>query len=180
MRRLLASRPSPAMAVAFVALLVALGGTSYAVVALPANSVGKKQLKRNAVTSAKVKNGALLRADFKPGQVPAGPSGPPGARGPAGPTGARGLQGAQGPPGPAGLTSVLLRSGPVALGFSTATCNPGERAVGGGGFTSDPQSFLYNSAPSVVSGTPTDWEAGAETTAGLPAEVQAYVVCASP
>ena len=76
MRRFSAPRPSPAMAVAFVALLVALGGTSYAVVALPANSVGKKQLKKNAVTSVKVKNGALLRTDFKPGQLPAGARGP--------------------------------------------------------------------------------------------------------
>jgi hypothetical protein len=168
MRRLLASRPSPAMAVAFVALLVALGGTSYAVVALPANSVGKKQLKRNAVTSAKVKNGALLRKDFRRGQLPAGPRGPAGARGP------------QGLPGPAGATNVTLRSGPLALETSVATCAPGERAVGGGGFTPDPLSFLYNSSPTIVSGTPTDWEAAAQTDIGDPANVQAYVICASP
>jgi hypothetical protein len=30
-------RPSPSMAVAFAALLVALGGTSYAIAQLPAN-----------------------------------------------------------------------------------------------------------------------------------------------
>jgi hypothetical protein len=168
MRRVLASRPSPAMAVAFVALLVALGGTSYAVVALPANSVGKKQLRANAVTSVKVKNGALLRKDFKRGQLPAGPRGPAGARGP------------QGLPGPSGATNVTLRSGPLALETSVATCAPGERAVGGGGFTPDPLSFLYNSSPTIVSGTPTDWEAAAQTDVGDPAQVQAYVICASP
>jgi hypothetical protein len=174
MRRFSASRPSPAMAVAFVALLVASGGTSYAVVALPANSVGKKQLKKNAVTSAKVKNGALLRTDFKKGQLPAG------ARGPVGPVGPAGARGPQGPAGPSGATNVTVRSGPLAPETSVATCAPGERAVGGGGFTPDPDSFLYGSAPTIESGTPTDWEADALTTLGAPANVQAYVICASP
>jgi hypothetical protein len=52
-------RPSPSMAVAFLALVVALGGTSYAVTRLPANSVGSKQLKAGAVTRADIKNGAV-------------------------------------------------------------------------------------------------------------------------
>jgi hypothetical protein len=56
--------PSPAMIVACVALFVALGGTSYAAVMLPAGSVGTKQLKKNAVTGAKVKNGSLTGADI--------------------------------------------------------------------------------------------------------------------
>jgi hypothetical protein len=43
-------RPSPSMVVAFAALMVALGGTSYAVTQLPARSVGSKQLKRESVT----------------------------------------------------------------------------------------------------------------------------------
>jgi hypothetical protein len=47
------------MAVAFVALLVALGGTSYAVIRLPAHSVGAKQLKAGAVTRANLKNNAI-------------------------------------------------------------------------------------------------------------------------
>ena len=60
-------------AVGYVALMVALGGTSYAAVALPARSVGPTQLKSNAVTSVKVKNRTLRLKDFKVGQVPAGP-----------------------------------------------------------------------------------------------------------
>jgi hypothetical protein len=51
--------PSPAMAVALVALFVALGGTSYAAFSLPKNSVGTKQLKKNAVTTSKIKKGAV-------------------------------------------------------------------------------------------------------------------------
>ena len=55
--------PSPAMVVACLALLIALGGTSYAAIKLPKNSVGTKQLKTNAVTSPKVKNDAITGSD---------------------------------------------------------------------------------------------------------------------
>jgi len=62
MHRLLRHRPSPAMIVACLALLFSLGGTSYAAVALQANSVGTKQLKNSAVTTAKIKKGAVTGA----------------------------------------------------------------------------------------------------------------------
>ena len=39
-------RPSPAMIVAIVALVLSLGGTSYAAIVLPANSVGTTQIKK--------------------------------------------------------------------------------------------------------------------------------------
>jgi hypothetical protein len=42
-----------------------------------------------------------LSADFKAGQLPAGPQGPRGLTGERGPQGERGLQGEVGPPGPA-------------------------------------------------------------------------------
>ena len=44
MRRILRHRPSPALVVACLALTIALGGTSYAAVTLPRNSVGTPQL----------------------------------------------------------------------------------------------------------------------------------------
>ena len=50
---------SPAMGVALVALFVALGGTGYAVVTLPKNSVGTKQLVNGAVTTKKIKARAV-------------------------------------------------------------------------------------------------------------------------
>jgi hypothetical protein len=103
MRRILRHRPSPSMLVACVALVIAMGGTGYAAVQLPAGSVGTKQLKKkavtgkkiaaNAVTSGKVKNGSLLGADFAAGQLPAG------AQGPQGPQGTQGLQGEKGDKG---------------------------------------------------------------------------------
>ena len=41
-------------AVAYLALFVALGGTSYAAFSLPAGSVGARELKNGAVTAAKL------------------------------------------------------------------------------------------------------------------------------
>ncbi len=77
--------------VAYLALFVALGGTSYAAIQLPANSVGAKQIKKNAVRSSEirknavrsseVRNRSLLAIDFRAGQLPRGPRGEPGAPG---------------------------------------------------------------------------------------------------
>ncbi len=71
MREFLARRPSPAMAVAFVALLAALSGTA---IALPGRNtvdsgdiingqVKGKDIRNNAVTGKKVKNGAIKTLD---------------------------------------------------------------------------------------------------------------------
>jgi hypothetical protein len=60
MRKLALRRPSPALVVACLALLVALGGTSIAAVTQVAkNSVGANQLKSNAVTNPKMANNAV-------------------------------------------------------------------------------------------------------------------------
>lgn len=148
-------------AVAYAALFVALGGTSYAAATLPKNSVGNAQivnaavgpaklkvgavtgvklrngavtgakLRNNAVTSAKVKDGSLLMRDFKPGELKVA------LKTVKGPAGAIGPTGAQGPQGPAGATSVQIRTVSGAAGAdgrytATAVCQSGERAVGGG------------------------------------------------
>ncbi|WP_134741541.1 hypothetical protein [Nocardioides sp. 503] len=77
-------------AVALVALTVAMGGTSYAVTALPKNSVTSRAIAPNAVRSGDVKDGSLLRKDFKAGQLP------------------RGATGAQGAPGRSALTTLRV------------------------------------------------------------------------
>jgi hypothetical protein len=97
------SHLSFANAVSMIALFVALGGTTYAAVTLPNNSVGIKQIKKNAVgiseirknavRSGEVKNRALRAIDFAPGQLPRG------AQGLTGPQGTQGVQGPQGEPG---------------------------------------------------------------------------------
>jgi hypothetical protein len=42
-----------------IALFIALGGTSYAAVAIPRDSVGSRQLRTGAVTSTKIHSGAV-------------------------------------------------------------------------------------------------------------------------
>jgi hypothetical protein len=89
--------PSPALVVACVALFVALGGTGYAALQLPRNSVGSKQIRkgavknseiaRNAVTGAKVRPRSLTASDFRASSLPRGPRGLTGPAGPAGPAG---------------------------------------------------------------------------------------------
>jgi hypothetical protein len=56
-------RPSPALVISLIALFVALGGTSYAAVALkiPKNSVGTPQLKNGAVTAGKLNASAIAK-----------------------------------------------------------------------------------------------------------------------
>ena len=82
-------RPSPSMAIALIALFVALGGTGYAAINLPRNSVAAKHIKKGAVRTSEVKNRSLRRTDFKRGQLPRGPRGERGERGPAGAAGLR-------------------------------------------------------------------------------------------
>jgi hypothetical protein len=65
---------------ATLALVIALGGTSYAAIKLP----------KNSVTSATVKDRSLMKKDFRPGQLPAGKRGPAGPAGPAGTAGGDG------------------------------------------------------------------------------------------
>jgi hypothetical protein len=146
--RLPERRPSPAMIVACLALTVALSGTGIAAVtaALPKNSVGTAQLKNNAVTSAKVANGSLLKADFKAGQLTAGPRGPAGTIGPPGPAGPQGLKGDPGAAGAPGIVGdVTLHSASVDVPPTLpaedgkwgnrsvqANCDSGEKGLGGG------------------------------------------------
>jgi hypothetical protein len=79
MRKIVRRLPSPAMVVACIALAVALGGTSYAAIKLPRNSVGTKQLQNNAVVASKLsprsvgpqklQNNAVTTRTVKDGQL---------------------------------------------------------------------------------------------------------------
>lgn len=57
--------------VSTLALLLALGGTSYAVTALPRNSVGTAQIKPHAVTAGKLALGVLTPGSQGPVGTPA-------------------------------------------------------------------------------------------------------------
>lgn len=115
MKRVTRLIPSPAMAVALLALLVASAGVGVAATKLPANSVGTAQLQNNAVTSVKVKDRSLVATDFKRGQL-IGTPGPPGPAGPKGDPGPKGDAGPKGDTGPRG-PSWGDASGP---GFGTS------------------------------------------------------------
>jgi len=126
--RFLTQRPSPAMAVALVALFVALGGGAYAALKLPANSVGSAQLKKGAVTPPKL-SPAAKTALSKPG-----PKGETGARGPEGPRGDAGLKGdtgAKGDTGPKGDTGTAAPGAATILNWDeAASATPSLQTIG--------------------------------------------------
>jgi hypothetical protein len=163
-----------------LALVLALGGTSYAAVALPKNSVGNKQLSPDAVTSGKVKDRTLLGKDFRAGQLPAGPRGPVGARGAPGPkgdAGARGATGGQGAPGAPGVSGwerVHNATGVVNANSSIDVeifCPTGKRVFGGGAYA--PGLTLVSSFP----GSDTSWIVGVRNTTASASQFHYYVIC---
>jgi hypothetical protein len=182
--------------VATLALFIALGGTSYAALKLPRNSVGNAQIRNDAVTSAKVQNGSLLLEDFSAAQQAAlhGAPGAPGSQGALGPQGPKGDVGPQGLPGAPGATNVVVHTkdlGPLAAkatATATVTCSAGEHAITGG--ASSPQDLLtirqsfplgVAPSPAVEGESPTGWSTVViNTSATNPAQVFGYVVCAKP
>ena len=216
MKRILDRRPSPAMVVAGIALLVALGGTSVAAVtSVPNNSVGTTQLKNgavtnpklanNAVTGTKIKDGqvlatdlasnavtnaklanasvtlskvannavdsarvedrSLLKIDFQPGQLPAGPEGP------------------QGPAGTVG--KLILRTATITVpannsSATTAGCKSNEQAVSGGAIWSDQGDLtllLVYSAPVSTGKKVTGWPARGRNQTSKSREFNVEVLC---
>jgi hypothetical protein len=125
-------RPSPALVIACLALVVTLSGTGYAdVLNVPFNSVGIMQLRANAVVSSKVKNGSLLAADFKAGQL-----------------------------GGRGYEIVRGRSDVTNQNFNSVaiSCPTGKRAVGGGGGTGG--GIIPGDGPYIVVSQPFDGGGG--------------------
>lgn len=133
---------NPALVISLVALFVALGGSSYAALKLPRNSVGNKQIKASAVTSPKVKDRSLLAKDFRAGQLPQGATGATGPRGPSdGYVGNRQVSplkpvagvatvAAASPELPAGNYVALGRANIVGFGVASAiSCSLGDDAV---------------------------------------------------
>jgi len=92
--RIISRRPAPATVIALVALFVALGGTGYAALALPKNSVGSAQVINRSLRTMDLSRTAV--AALKGNRGPGGAAGPQGPEGPDGPRGATGAAGAPG------------------------------------------------------------------------------------
>lgn len=170
-------RPSPALVVAILALVVALGGVAYATIP-DGNGV---------IHGCYDRSGSLKLIDTGAGQSC-----------PKGYTALSWNQsGPQGPAGANGVTHVVVRASAAIIllantGFDvTANCNPGEIATGGGEhslgqgnpglvsiFRSQP---TLNGAPDLASGaTANGWRVDAVNNSPYDTELQAYVMCASP
>jgi hypothetical protein len=112
------SRLTYANVIATLALFVALGGSSYAAIKLPKNSVGAKQIKTGAVGASEVKEGSLGTSDFKASQLAA-------LEGPRGTAGAPGVSGYQ-------LITETEATSAAPSKTHTLTCPAGKRVLGGG------------------------------------------------
>lgn len=86
---------------ATLALFIALGGTSYAALTLPKNSVGSKQIRKGAVGAAELRTNAVTSRSIRNRAIRIGD---------VAPSTRSSLRGAQGPPGPAGPAGTALRA----------------------------------------------------------------------
>jgi hypothetical protein len=94
---------------ATLALFIALGGTSYAALTLPRNSVGSSQIRANAVGPSEIRSRAVGSSELRDRSIKLGDIS----------TGARAsLRGAQGPTGPAGAAAVTYRAAVTSGGGS--------------------------------------------------------------
>ncbi len=193
MQRLLRHRPSPAMVVACIALIVALGGTSVAAVnALAPNSVGPVQLKagavtkpklrNNAVTGVKVLNHSLSAVDFVAGSLPRGPTGPAGPAGAAGPAGTVGpITVRQDSVVVAGGTGAQVQDGAYSTGTVSVNCNPGEKAISAGTGWSDDAAgrelWVQRITPVVTNGAVTGYRGTGGNDSGNTSTFTLYVLC---
>ncbi len=194
-------RPSYTDITATLALFIALGGSSYAAATITGASVRNgtltgSDLRDESVKSRDIDNGTLTGSDVKTGaltysdvasleakDVKAGqaPAGPPGAQGPRGETRVPVRRSVE----------VRLLNGETADG--SASCQPGEVAVGGGaghdGQADDYVAILADE-PLKADGSPpadgqpaTQWHAIGQNIlqAGPPeSHMSVYVLCARP
>ena len=194
-------RPTYGGVTATIALFAALGGTSYAAIAITGSDIrngtltgadlknesvkGKdiddgtltgRDVRTGSIGTSDIDDGSLLAGDFKAGELPSGPAGP------------------AGPQGPGGMSDAVVRRADLTVPASsreeiTANCAAGEVAVGGGaghsGLASGNIGVLYD-LPVAAGSLPasgeiaTGWRAGVNNLVGAPRVLSVYVLCTTP
>jgi hypothetical protein len=149
---------------ATTALLLALGGTSYAAFTLPRDSVGSKQIRTGAVNSRHIDNRSIRLGDLGTG-----------AR--------RSLRGQRGPAGRPGVNffAVVAASGGLLRGNATS----GGHTVGGSGdytvgFAEDVSACAYSATLGTADGTAVAPGRVTVTSAGGSVRMQTYDAAGSP
>jgi hypothetical protein len=154
-------RPSPALVLALLALLVALSSSAGAnPVAFVSKALNGKSIKKHSIPLSALSPAAVKQL-----------------RGAIGP---RGLQGIKGDSAATNVSVVSHMCGPTPCRTASVTCPAGTHAIGGGGLAVGNQ-LLFESVPSPQSGAPSGWAvAGGAATPPATGSVTAYAVCASP
>jgi hypothetical protein len=177
------------MVVALIALFVALGGSAYAAVNLPPNSVGAKQLKNGAITPAKIQNGAVTNSKIQNGAVTNAKIGNDAI------TSANVMAGSllpadfaagtfPGPPVVRSSSTALFTGGTSSI---VAQCLPGEYAMGGGVsvrgggssgavITDNAPEGPGNTGPPPDGNPATGWRGSAESSTG-PISLLVWAIC---
>jgi hypothetical protein len=133
----LRARLTYANVTATLALFVALGGSSYAALKLPPNSVGSAQVKPGSLRASDFKASERSRLRGRRGRIgPIGPAGPQGTRGATGARGATGIRGATGAPG-------------TVRAYATVTADAGEQPF----FTAVAPNLAFGSVARTSTGT---------------------------
>lgn len=135
MPRRIRDRLTYANVTATLALFIALGGSSYAALKLPRDSVGSAQIRNGAVASAEVKDRSLqLRDISKTARASlAGKQGPAGPQGPAGQPGAPAAR----------YFAAVSAAGQLLRGNATSGGNASSVGAYNVGFAQDVSSCVY-------------------------------------
>jgi hypothetical protein len=188
-------------AVAFLALFVALGGTSYAVTQSglvgSSGQINGCALKGIGYVRLVPQGQTCTRIEQAVSWSQTGPPGAAGTSGAAGQPGAPGQPGAAGPPGPVNVTvrigapTTIVGGDAARDGTASVSCHTGEKAVGGGGLAQGPpdgknDTVMYSSqaikdgSPVGTDGqTPNGWRVDAHNFSDLPHTLTAEAICAS-
>lgn len=135
--RRLRQRPSYADLTATLAVFVALGGTAYAAVALPSNSVGSRQIRAGAVRSTDIRDRSVQVRDLAKSTRSS-------------------LRGATGPPGPSGVTyrAAVNSGGGVTFGTARGVDHPGGSAQYNVDLRDDVSRCVYSATLAAVQNGP--------------------------